>query len=185
MEEQTPLSDSSSICTSCGACCDGTLFSYAKLQPDDDVSVISSCGTEIVKTTEKYCFNLPCSALKDRCCQIYHLTRPDICSAFRCKTLRQFENKKISYEEAVKRVEKLLFLKQSLRGETANLIPNSENLSVVAIRQQIPENKDFVGNAERLKIWGKSKMTEALFEDCVEKYFHSAPREEDEKQADK
>lgn len=92
---------SSTLCTSCGLCCDGSLFSIAPLVPEDGAVTPPLRSQE--DDDERY-LSLPCRALDSaRCCTVYG-NRPRICGAFRCALLDRLDGGTISLQEAVHKV---------------------------------------------------------------------------------
>ena len=83
----------SSICTSCGLCCDGAIFATAH-SPD-----VSDRVALLVHTDSSSTWRLGCTALTNRCCSIYE-ERPLICRAFKCHLLSSVEAGKVSIETA-------------------------------------------------------------------------------------
>lgn len=91
----------STLCTSCGLCCDGSLFSIAPLVPEDGAVVPPLRSHE--DGDERY-LSLPCPALDSaRCCTVYG-NRPRICGAFRCALLDRLDGGTISLQEATRKV---------------------------------------------------------------------------------
>lgn len=70
----------SQLCTSCGSCCDGTLFHRARLKPEE----LEQAKRNGLRVIQDKGFELPCPRLENKCCQVYD-TRPHVCKSFRCK----------------------------------------------------------------------------------------------------
>jgi hypothetical protein len=96
------------ICTSCGLCCDGSLFARARLTADDLNEHLAKAEILALHEADKIFFHLPCHHLENRHCNIYHMWRPDICSRFKCKVLRRLVNGEISFEQGMEIVKKAL-----------------------------------------------------------------------------
>jgi len=79
-----------SICTECGLCCDGTLFSWASTHPSDDLAALIGAGALVVTDVSAERFKQPCPALEAQCCTIYD-SRPTTCREYRCKLLKRVE----------------------------------------------------------------------------------------------
>ena len=91
----------STLCTSCGLCCDGSLFSIAPLVPEDGAVVAPLRSQE--DGDERF-LPLPCPALDSaKCCTVYGY-RPRICGAFRCALLDRMDKGKITLQEATQKV---------------------------------------------------------------------------------
>jgi uncharacterized protein len=95
----------STLCTSCGLCCSGVLFTRATLRPDE-VAHAKRHALTVIQRDDGPSFTLPCHLLHDRKCGIY-AERPGICSAFRCKLLMKLEDGEISFEDALAKVKRL------------------------------------------------------------------------------
>jgi len=89
------------ICTSCGLCCDGTLFTHANLIPEDSDENLNAAGILAVQSSEKRYFQLPCHHLENRRCKIYHMWRPHVCGRFRCKILQRLSTGELSFEQGM------------------------------------------------------------------------------------
>ena len=63
-EAETDFSD---ICTACGLCCDGTLFEYAVLKPDD-IEAAKAAGLAVGEFAGKPGFAQPCSQVCGTSC---------------------------------------------------------------------------------------------------------------------
>ncbi|MEH6661783.1 MAG: YkgJ family cysteine cluster protein [Parasphingorhabdus sp.] len=100
-KDSGPMDAASTLCTSCGLCCDGSLFSIAPLVPEDGSVVAPLQSYE--DGGERY-LSLPCPALNsERCCTVYG-NRPQICSAFRCALLSRLDKRQITLQEATQKV---------------------------------------------------------------------------------
>ena len=89
------------FCEGCGLCCDGTLFRWAPLAPEEEC--LSAHGLQTLDREGEPRFDLPCPALKEGRCSIYPI-RPKICRDFRCKLLRQYERGELEAGEGRLRV---------------------------------------------------------------------------------
>lgn len=88
-----------SLCRGCGLCCDGTLFEFAKIQPEDDLVQMEKSGITTISDDGKR-FYQPCKPF-DQVCTIYH-QRPGVCMSYTCKLLKRCNKSEISYENASK-----------------------------------------------------------------------------------
>ncbi|WP_129676348.1 YkgJ family cysteine cluster protein [Candidatus Chloroploca sp. Khr17] len=102
MSELTPVvaSPAQGLCVRCGLCCDGTIFAWARLTPEDDLARLEAGGFIVLPTKTGTGFAQPCHHHHDRVCTIYQEWRPSICHAFRCQLLRRFDAGEISLEQA-------------------------------------------------------------------------------------
>ena len=80
------------LCTSCGLCCDGTIFPYMNIR-EDEVHLFNQLHVHV----DQRCQHLSsCNS-----CKIYK-KRPYVCKIYKCEVLKAFENTKITFEEAQK-----------------------------------------------------------------------------------
>jgi len=110
------------ICKSCGFCCDGTLFSHVKLQPNENI--INYSSLKLLTNEHGSQFNQPCAAFNENgCCQIYP-DRPNNCKIFSCKILRRFKRRDLTKEEALGLIARAKELKDDLinEAEKGNII---------------------------------------------------------------
>lgn len=91
---------SQALCMACGLCCDGTLFAFAVIAPDEDVIQLERAGITTLCGDGKT-FTLPCKSF-DRICTIYNASRANVCGEYVCKLLRRLDGGAISYEMAAK-----------------------------------------------------------------------------------
>jgi hypothetical protein len=93
------------LCTSCGACCDGTLFDEVPLERDE-VALGKRLSLPIVPSGDDAAMNLPCPALVDATCSVYD-QRPSTCRTFRCELLLDVEAARVELAPALERVRSL------------------------------------------------------------------------------
>jgi uncharacterized protein len=73
------------VCLGCGLCCDGTLFSHLGVLDEQDLGFpLRQLGVQLIVEADPPAFALPCPALSDGACTIYHQGRPQACSWFVC-----------------------------------------------------------------------------------------------------
>ncbi len=89
---------SQAICRMCGLCCDGTLFSFARLRPEEDIVQLKKVGITTICDDGKT-FTLPCASF-DQICTIYDACRAKVCGGFICQLLKNYSKSRISYEDA-------------------------------------------------------------------------------------
>ena len=121
---------SEALCTSCGMCCDGTLFSHVPLAATE-LDAAKAVGLPVVAVTGGQGFVQPCPQLGADCgCAIYPV-RPGVCRRFRCTTLRAFEAGEIDFAAARSRID-------SARGAIALLRRSCRTgAEVPAIRREL------------------------------------------------
>jgi uncharacterized protein len=108
-------SSSQSLCLTCGLCCDGTLFSFVPLKPDDEIAALETVGINIVSGSVPNIFKQPCAALRACTCIVYE-NRPENCRTYKCELLKRFERDDISYDAALKIIKKAVSLKNQVRA---------------------------------------------------------------------
>ena len=125
----------SKICVQCGMCCDGTLFTKARIKNSEDELLAKSLGLNIFSTSDsKIFFEQPCQ-LFNKTCTSYE-NRPHVCSKFICDPLQKVRANDITFDDAENQI--LLTLK--IRGqlmEAASLIPDYNNHSVQQLLAEI------------------------------------------------
>src|SRR5688572_13713072 len=75
------------LCTSCGLCCDGTLFAEVELRSRREGFMLESFGLNVEDGDDSELLIQPCGALKGTRCSIYQ-HRPKCCRTFECRLLR-------------------------------------------------------------------------------------------------
>lgn len=74
-----------SVCVGCGLCCDGALFGHLAVADESDLGApLRALGVEVIVEADPPVFELPCPAVCDGVCTIYHLHRPRACDLFEC-----------------------------------------------------------------------------------------------------
>ena len=89
------------LCTSCGLCCDGSLFAEVELRNRAESFVAESFGLEVEDGEDGELLIQPCCALKGTRCSIYQY-RPKCCRTFECRLLRDVDQRKRTLAEAHK-----------------------------------------------------------------------------------
>ncbi|URW75325.1 YkgJ family cysteine cluster protein [Sphingomonas donggukensis] len=98
-EDSGQPDDAARLCVECGLCCNGALFTHAKLEPSETDRAPSSTTTPEGGPA----FHLPCPLLTDAGCSIYE-TRFGICRSFRCALLRRVTAGEVGIDEGLARV---------------------------------------------------------------------------------
>lgn len=98
MTSQADPSAESELCTNCGMCCDGTIYSWARSAADEGAAR-AAAGLDTLEPDGQSAFSLPCPLLDGTCCTIYE-TRFHICRSFACKQLRNYRAGDVTFEEA-------------------------------------------------------------------------------------
>ena len=87
------------LCTDCGLCCNGVMFSIVALQPGESAKALGALGLHVKRGT----FTQPCAALDGLCCTIYE-QRPVRCRLFECQQLQRIAAGEITEAEALEAV---------------------------------------------------------------------------------
>jgi uncharacterized protein len=98
------------LCTSCGLCCDGSLFAEVELGSRRESFSVESMGLDVDESDEDNrtpILNQPCAALKTRRCTVYKF-RPGCCRTFECRLLQQAKAGAISFDNAKTQVADVL-----------------------------------------------------------------------------
>jgi hypothetical protein len=106
----------SKLCTSCGLCCAGALFTRGTLLPQE-VDWARKKRLNVIQRDEGLSFTVPCHLLEKKSCTVYE-DRPQICRAFVCKLLVRLEAGEITLEDAQVKVRRLDELYQSAKTHT-------------------------------------------------------------------
>ena len=93
------------LCTTCGLCCDGSLFADVELAGGDEATTLEVLGLEIEDPDEGHRGLLlqPCRALLGTRCSIY-AHRPKCCRTFECRLLRDVGRGVVGIEPAKQKI---------------------------------------------------------------------------------
>jgi hypothetical protein len=92
------MTRAATLCSDCGICCDGTLFSSVTLE-DADVVAVRQHRLPLLETRNGYRLELPCEARRGVLCGIYD-ERPEICADFACELRIRVEERRMSLSKA-------------------------------------------------------------------------------------
>lgn len=94
------------LCTSCGLCCDGTLFADVELVGQAEAARLEIMGMELDDSeTKAGLLSQPCAALRGRRCGIYAY-RPKCCRVFECHLLQNAQRGVVTAERAAAQIAK-------------------------------------------------------------------------------
>lgn len=109
------------LCTSCGLCCDGTLFADAELAGEAEAVRLEIMGLRIEDDeTNAGLLSQPCAALRGTRCGIYP-HRPRCCRLFECLLLQDAQQGAVPVERALRRIAEALRQIRRVRGLLAGL----------------------------------------------------------------
>ncbi len=92
-------SAASSLCTACGMCCDGTLFSFVVLSAEEG-RTMKAAGVEVHEEAGRSRLPQRCGALAGCRCTVY-AQRPFTCRRFDCLLARSLNDKELPLDEAL------------------------------------------------------------------------------------
>jgi hypothetical protein len=98
------LSLTTTLCTQCGLCCDGSLFADVELAGKAEATRLEIMGLEIEgDDADRELLLQPCAALVERRCGIY-ANRPKCCQSFECRLLREVQRGAVPIERAAEQI---------------------------------------------------------------------------------
>lgn len=137
--------DGSQLCLACGLCCHGLLHDWARIEKQE-IAAAQKLGMHTEIHPDGAAFSLPCPCHQDGRCAVYE-ERLSPCREYRCKLLRGYQAGQVSWNEALRRVQRARQLMASLRGRlglpetgsvwqqvrTADLLPPEAQLDIAAL----------------------------------------------------
>lgn len=112
------------LCSSCGLCCNGSLFSYFRLR-DDETGLAERLGLAVSQSsrTGGKVVALACAKHDGSCCTVHEL-RPHGCRAFECDLLIRLQRDEIGWGKAVRIASDARRQAEELRGLACKLFPD-------------------------------------------------------------
>ena len=110
----------SSLCLSCGLCCQGVLHDLVPLD-DDELERAGRLRLPVVESPLRLAFRLPCPRLDERRCTVY-AERPRTCASYACDLLRAYGAGEVDEAEAHRRIQRV----RALHGEVAGAPQRAE-----------------------------------------------------------
>src|SRR5690349_16946837 len=95
----------SSLCLSCGLCCQGLLHHLVPLD-DDELERAARLRLPLYESPLYQAFRLPCPRLADRRCTVYP-ERPRTCATYRCDVLQAYGRGEIDEPTALSRIDRV------------------------------------------------------------------------------
>jgi hypothetical protein len=105
--DETNESQASILCRSCGLCCTGHLFIWAKLRPAE-LDPAEALGMEVFRSdpTQRG-FSLPCPLWHGQCTIYTSANYPRVCRAYKCKLLKEVLGESITLSKALSIIEQV------------------------------------------------------------------------------
>lgn len=124
-----------SLCVQCGLCCDGAIFEWARVFPEDDLAQLEADGFILLTTAARSGFALPCHHQQGRICGVYQRWRPQVCHTFRCALLRRVEAGEVAWAEALTRIERAVALVERIQAQ----LPTQDNSERKSLKQRMAD----------------------------------------------
>lgn len=133
----------SSLCQACGLCCNGTLFAYVTLSPDEAQALIDRDVAVGMRKDGHYRLPQRCSALDGTRCTVYE-ARPHGCRAYVCQLATALEQNEVGLEDAMKTVQDAHRLLAALQAE---LPPGEATSAVHHVRRSLAGEEPALSDA--------------------------------------
>ncbi len=116
------------LCTTCGLCCDGSLFADVELAGESEAARLEVMGLEIDDgETGGGSLVQPCAALQGKVCGIY-AHRPQCCRTFECRLLQDVRRGTITVARAKDCIAEVFGRIDRVRQLTTQLGQHDEHL---------------------------------------------------------
>ena len=143
---ETSESQATTLCKSCGLCCTGHLFIWAKLR-SPELDAAESLGLTVFREPRHRGFSQPCPLWEGQCTIYTSPQYPHFCHTYKCKLLKEVLDEATPLTEAVTVVEQA----KEMINELEALLPASANPNfrerLVAQIEHL-EKSEKQGNAE-------------------------------------
>lgn len=121
----TGMDDGNVLCQSCGLCCTGHLFIWAKLRPSE-LDPAESLGLTVFRSVPtQRGFSQPCPVWHGQCTVYDSPHYPYACRAYRCKLLKEVLSENTTRSHALAVVEQAM----EMIHEVESLLPVSSELN--------------------------------------------------------
>ena len=149
--DETRESQANTLCKSCGLCCTGHLFIWAKLRPSE-LDPAEALGMNVFRSDPRQRgFSHPCPLWKGQCTIHDSPYYPHVCRAYKCKLLKEVISENTSLPDALRVIENA----KGLIHELETLLPASSNRN---FRERL------VAHLEHLKKSTKQENAESEFQ---------------------
>jgi hypothetical protein len=129
------------LCRSCGLCCTGHLFIWAKLRPSE-LDPAEALGMHVFRSEpNQRGFSQPCPLWQGECTIYASADYPHVCRAYKCKLLKEILGETIPLSDALVTIEQA----KGMIREVEALLPVSSTLN---FRERLVAQLE---NLERLK----------------------------------
>jgi len=134
-------SDGTTLCKSCGLCCTGHLFIWAKLR-SVELNAAELLGLNVFREPRQRGFSQPCPLWEGQCTIYSSPHYPHSCRTYKCKLLKRVLDETTPLIEALPVVEQAKIMINELEA----LLPASDNPNfrerLVAYMEQLEESKE-------------------------------------------
>ena len=162
-------SQANALCKSCGLCCTGHLFIWAKLRPAE-LDPAEALGLTVFRSDpSQRGFSQPCPLWHGQCTIYAAPHYPHVCRAYKCKLLKSVIAENTSLSNALRSVEQV----KGMVREVESLLPASSKVNfrerlVECLESEQEENTD---SELRLKAEALLSFYEGVFgvDDLVER----------------
>ena len=168
MTEEPAVPDGSALCTNCGICCDGTLYSWARSAAGEEPA-LAAAGLTTFEVEGYSAFHMPCPRLDGACCTIYE-TRFHACRTFHCTLLRRYQAGEIGPEEASSTIAEAKRLREQLRAIAPAAVARKERRAL----QRTNRWKTIAEPEERARR-ARLALEINVFEDFLNRKFRPRP----------
>ena len=121
LREETIEAKATRLCRSCGLCCTGHLFIWAKLRPAE-LDSAEALGMRVFRSDPRQRgFSQPCPLWQEECTIHDSPHYPRVCRAYQCKLLKEMLAENISLPDALGIVEQV----KGMIQEVDALLPGS------------------------------------------------------------
>lgn len=144
----------SELCTDCGICCNGTLFSSVTL----DVPAIVTARAHrlpILETASECRLELPCPALHGVLCGIYD-ERPEPCADYECELLLSVHNEELSFDEAREIIEETRALHDRVVDEVGTVSWWTARRTTLDASKEVSAEIEALESRVRTHFWGEA-----------------------------
>jgi hypothetical protein len=113
------------LCKSCGLCCTGHLFIWAKLRPGE-LDSAEALGMKVFRSDpNQRGFSQPCPLWQGQCTIHNSPHYPRVCRAYKCKLLKKVIGDVASLSDALRTIEQA----KAMIGELEGLLPASKHVN--------------------------------------------------------